>query len=134
MLAHSDFEVNLISRKYDISDPNSPLKYHYESVLIPISKEGYSQTFINIIRNDYKINDWYSFFIEGKTKTFYSFEKEEHYLRVQENCKSSVSLTLDNFWNFYIDFYAMIKFNTLEEGKVAILVYIVLELYDELLY
>ena len=25
--------------------------------------------------NEYKINDWYSFFVEGETKTFYSFEK-----------------------------------------------------------
>ena len=78
---YSDFEFNLISRKYDIADPNEPLKYHYESILVPFSNEGLLQTFVNVVRNDYKINDWYSFFVGAETKSFYSFEKEETYFK-----------------------------------------------------
>ena len=47
---HSDFEFNLISRKYDIADPNKPLKYHYESILVPLSEDGFSQVFVNVIK------------------------------------------------------------------------------------
>ena len=80
-IEYSNFELNLISRKFDIADPNTPLKYHYESILIPISERGQSQTFINVIRNEYKINEWFSFFIEPESKLSYSFEKEETYYK-----------------------------------------------------
>ena len=83
----SDLELNLISRRYDISNPNSPLKYHYESILVPVSEDGVLHTFINVVRNDYRINEWYSFFKEGETKTFYSFEKGESYFMKADHSK-----------------------------------------------
>ena len=75
----SDFEFNLISRRYDISDPSFPLKYKFESIFVPISDRGEYSTFVNIVRNDYLINDWYSFFTGGEVKSFYSFEIGEKY-------------------------------------------------------
>ena len=77
----SDFEFNLISRRYDISDPSSPLKYKFESILVPISTHGEYVNFVNVVRNDYLINDWYSFFTGGEIKSFYSFEVGEKYYR-----------------------------------------------------
>ena len=46
----SDFEFNLISRRYDISDPNSPLKYKFESILVPVSDHGRHVNKVNVYK------------------------------------------------------------------------------------
>ena len=80
----SAMEINLISRRYDVSDPNSPLKYNFQPILIPVSSNGNYFSFINVVKNEYLINDWYSFFYESDSKTFYSFEKGESYYQNNE--------------------------------------------------
>jgi len=80
MIPNSSFLVQTISKKYDISDPENPVKYFYDdSILIPMSRKGYSLSYINVFKNDYKVNQWYSFFSEAETKSFYSIERGEYY-------------------------------------------------------
>ena len=80
----SDLEINLISRRYDVSDPNSPLKYNFQSILIPLSSSGVYYSFVNVIKNEYLINDWYSFFYLSDSKSFYSFEIDDSYYKYNE--------------------------------------------------
>ena len=65
-----------MSKNFDSGDPENPIKYNYDySNIIKIPEIGRTFVEMKTIKNDYKVNNWWSFFHEEDHKSFYSIEK-----------------------------------------------------------
>jgi len=72
--------LNIQNKYYDTTDPANPVKTFFDdSIFFPISTLSRVESEISLVRNEYKINSWYSFFFEGVEKHFYSLEKNYNF-------------------------------------------------------
>ena len=110
-LGNSLLTIHYISKNYDIADSINPVKYRYDDFTkIKMSAIGTAYANLMVKRNDYRTNDWYSFFSEGKTESFYS---------IQETFGSH-QVTNDNF-TLIIEFGAMGEINDYETNIIGII-------------
>jgi len=78
VLGRSDLTMHIRSNFYDITDPKNPVKnYNDVSFNIATSDVGSVLQEILVVKNEYTVNDWYSFFKKSITKSFYNLEQKQ---------------------------------------------------------
>ena len=92
-MMNSYVKLHFINSYYDINDPIHPVKQYVDRTF-QISTSSVGSTFFKgfITKNEYKVNDWDSFFSQAKTQTFYSFDKKEMTVRSSDQALYSARM------------------------------------------
>ena len=106
--AHDEFLNSMIfihirNKFYDISDIHNPVKEYFDdSYLFPTSLTGYTYSELLLVRNYYKISDWFSFYREKAYSLFYSVERKyTHTVNDVEGLKTRIHFKSSFHGNLY---------------------------------